>query len=131
MLLVLVMSLRKFNTTSGLKSWVSKFDKHPFHLSEVNHRTSAFHNCTIFLLCCTILFGSIWHGESMRNTVLFQHFVYSFTVEFLATASQQNFCDVTRSLYLFQKFRRQSATSLFVVMKYTRRNFEYSCLKQT
>jgi len=69
----------------------------------VKHRASALHNCTTFFLCSTVLFGSSWHGESVRNTVFFKHFLYSFRVEFLTTVREQNFCDVSSSLYFFQK----------------------------
>ena len=37
----------------------------------VKHRASAFHSCTIFFLCSIVLLGSLWHGESVRNTVFF------------------------------------------------------------
>jgi hypothetical protein len=37
-------------------------------------------------------------GESVPNAALFQHFLYSFIVEFLDTACQQNFCNVSSSL---------------------------------
>jgi hypothetical protein len=38
---------------------------------DVKHRVGALHNHMIFLLCSTILFGSLWHGESVRNTIFF------------------------------------------------------------
>ena len=66
----------------------------------VKYKASALHNCTNFLLYCTVLLESIWHGNSMRDTVLFVHLLYNFAVDCLATFRQRNFVPCPRGFLL-------------------------------